>query len=41
MSVRDIAGMMNSSLAASALGWRPEVDLTSGLKEALRFFGAL
>ncbi len=32
---------MNPSLAAGALGWRPEVALASGLKESLRFFGAL
>jgi len=32
---------VNSSLAAGAFGWRPEVDLASDLKEALRFFGAL
>jgi len=40
MNVRYIAGMVNPSLAAGALGWRLEVDLTSGLKEAPRFFGA-
>ncbi len=27
--------------AGRALGWRPEVDLAAGLKETLRFFGAL
>jgi UDP-glucose 4-epimerase len=29
------------ALAGHAMGWRPEVDLGSGLKETLRFFGAL
>jgi UDP-glucose 4-epimerase len=28
-------------LAGQILGWRPEVDLASGLKETLRFFGVL
>ena len=27
--------------AARSLGWRPEVDLTAGLEDTLRFFGAL
>ena len=32
---------VDPTLAGQVLGWRPEVDLTSGLKETLRFFGAL
>jgi UDP-glucose 4-epimerase len=32
---------MNPSLAAGALGLRPEGDLAGGLKETFRFFGAL
>ncbi len=31
---------MNPSLAARALGWRPEVALASGLQETLSFFDA-
>ena len=32
---------VDPTLAGRAIDWRPEVDLTSGLKETLRFFGAL
>jgi len=32
---------VDPSKAAKYLGWRPEVDLTTGLKETLRFFGVL
>ncbi len=32
---------VDPSLAGRAMGWRPEVDLASGLGETLRFFGAL
>ena len=32
---------VDPTLAGRVMGWRPEVDLTSGLKETLRFFGAL
>jgi UDP-glucose 4-epimerase len=32
---------VDPTLAGLVIGWRPEVDLTSGLKETLRFFGAL
>ncbi len=32
---------VDPSKAARFLEWRPEVDLTTGLKETLRFFGAL
>ena len=31
---------INPKLAGHALGWRPEVDLTGGLKETFRFFSA-
>ena len=30
---------VNPSLAARALGWRPEVELTAGLEETFRYFG--
>jgi UDP-glucose 4-epimerase len=32
---------VDPSLAGRAMGWRPEVDLASGLRETLRFFGAV
>jgi UDP-glucose 4-epimerase len=32
---------IDTILAGRALGWRPETDLATGLKETLRFFGAL
>src|SRR5918992_4480041 len=32
---------VDPTLAGRVIGWRLEVDLTSGLKETLRFFGAL
>jgi UDP-glucose 4-epimerase len=32
---------VDPALAERAMGWHPEVDLTSGLRETLRFFGAL
>ena len=32
---------VDPTLAARVMGWRPEVGLTDGLKETLRFFGAL
>jgi UDP-glucose 4-epimerase len=32
---------VDPTLAGRVIGWRPEVDLTSGLTETLRFFGAL
>lgn len=32
---------VDPSLAGRVMGWRPEVDLDTGLKETLRFFGAL
>lgn len=32
---------VNSSLAGRVMGWHPEVDLDAGLKQTLRFFGAL
>jgi UDP-glucose 4-epimerase len=32
---------VDPTLAGRLMGWRPEVDLSSGLKETLRFFGAL
>ena len=32
---------VDPTLAGRVMGWYPEVDLTSGLKETLRFFGAL
>jgi UDP-glucose 4-epimerase len=32
---------VDPTLAGRVIGWRPEVDLTSGLEETLRFFGAL
>ena len=32
---------VDPTLAGRVIGWRPEVDLASGLKETLRFFGAL
>jgi UDP-glucose 4-epimerase len=32
---------VDPTLAGRVIGRRPEVDLTSGLKETLRFFGAL
>jgi UDP-glucose 4-epimerase len=32
---------VDPTLAGRVMGWRPEVDLASGLKETLRFFGAL
>ena len=32
---------VDPSLAGRNLGWYPEVDLTSGLRETMRFFGAL
>jgi UDP-glucose 4-epimerase len=32
---------VDPALAGRAMGWHPEVDLTPGLRETLRFFGAL
>jgi UDP-glucose 4-epimerase len=32
---------VDPALAGRVMGWKPEVDLTSGLKETLRFFDAL
>jgi UDP-glucose 4-epimerase len=32
---------VDPTLAGRVMGWQPEVDLSSGLKETLRFFGAL
>jgi UDP-glucose 4-epimerase len=32
---------VDPTLAGRVMGWRPEVDLALGLKETLRFFGAL
>lgn len=32
---------IDPALAGRTLGWRPETDLASGLKETLRYFGAL
>jgi UDP-glucose 4-epimerase len=32
---------VNPSLAARALGWRPEVELAAGLQQTLRYFAAL
>ena len=32
---------VDAALASRVLDWRPEVDLTAGLTEALRFFGAV
>jgi UDP-glucose 4-epimerase len=32
---------VDPTLARGVMGWRPEVDLTSGLKETFRFFSAL
>jgi UDP-glucose 4-epimerase len=32
---------VDAALAGRVMGWQPEVDLASGLKETLRFFGAL
>ena len=32
---------VDPALASRGLDWTPEVDLTTGLKETLRFFGAL
>jgi UDP-glucose 4-epimerase len=32
---------VDPTLAGRVMGWRPEVGLTDGLKETLRFFGAL
>jgi UDP-glucose 4-epimerase len=32
---------IDPALAGRALGWRPEVDLGTGLKQTLRYFGAL
>jgi UDP-glucose 4-epimerase len=32
---------VDPTLAGRGMGWRPEVDLTDGLMETLRFFGAL
>jgi UDP-glucose 4-epimerase len=32
---------VNPSLAARTLGWRPEVDLATGLTQTLEFFGAM
>ncbi len=32
---------VDPALAGRAIGWRPEVDLRTGLKETLQFFGAL
>ena len=32
---------VDPTLAGRVLGWQPELDLASGLKETLRFFGAL
>ena len=32
---------VDNGKAAEYLGWRPEVDLDSGLRETLEFFGAL
>jgi UDP-glucose 4-epimerase len=32
---------VDPTLAGRGMGWRPEVDLTDGLRETLRFFGAL
>jgi UDP-glucose 4-epimerase len=32
---------VDSTLAGRGMGWRPKVDLTYGLTETLRFFGAL
>jgi UDP-glucose 4-epimerase len=32
---------VDPTLAGRVMGWHPEVDLTTGLKETLRFFGAL
>jgi UDP-glucose 4-epimerase len=32
---------VDSTLARGVIGWRPAVDLTDGLSETLRFFGAL
>lgn len=31
---------VDPSLAERALGWRPEIEISSGLKETLRYFGA-
>jgi UDP-glucose 4-epimerase len=32
---------VDPALAGHAMGWHPEVDLASGLRETLRFFGVL
>ncbi|MBA3389156.1 MAG: GDP-mannose 4,6-dehydratase, partial [Rubrobacter sp.] len=32
---------VDPALAGSVLGWRPEVDLSAGFRETLRYFGAV
>jgi UDP-glucose 4-epimerase len=41
MPGEQLRSSLDPKLAAQALGWRPEVELPVGLKETLRFFGAL
>src|SRR5215207_10725798 len=38
-SDEQLRSSVDPTLAGRVMGWRPEVDLTSGLKETLRFFG--
>src|SRR5215204_5904262 len=40
-SDEQLRSSVDPTLAGRVMGWRPEVDLTSGLKETLRFFGTL
>ena len=32
---------VDPTLAGRVMGWHPEIDLASGLKDTLRFFGVL
>ena len=40
-SGEQLRSCVDPSLAERVIGWRPEVDLASGVKETLQFFGAL
>ena len=40
-SGEQLRNCVDPAAAASTLGWRPETDLSAGLKQTLSFFGAL